>query len=94
MSITSIRTRITRGIFNVVASRLLPGVVQVHHKSLAAVQDQQDRTLKQARQAAHAALIAARDASDQADDIAARRVRVMIALGEERRRINAYVKEN
>ena len=91
---TSTRARITRSIFNAVTNRLIPAVVRLHHKSLTRIQDQQDQALKDARQAAHAALIAARDASDQADDIAAQRMSVMIALAEERRRISAYVKED
>ena len=91
---TSTRARITRSIFNAVTAWLIPAVVQLHHKSLTRIQDQQNQALKDARQAQFAAARAAAAASDYADDVAAHRTNVLIGVAEERRRINAYVKED
>ena len=91
---TSTRARITRGIFNAVTARLIPAVVRLHHKSLTRIQDQQNQALEDARQAEATAAVAAIDASDYADAVASNRTNVLIALAEERRRIDAYVKED
>lgn len=92
MTIASTRARITRGIFSLVTTRLLPVVVRQHHRSLDAIQAQQDRDLKDARQATAAALQVYLDTKDEADALAARRAHVMIGVAEERRRINTYIK--
>jgi len=91
---TSTRARITRGIFNAVTARLLPAVVRLHYKSLLRIQDQQDRDLAQARAAAMTARRVFLESRDRADAVAEQRVGVLIALAEERQRINTYVKED
>lgn len=90
----STRASISRGIFSFVTTRLLPVVVRQHHRSLDAIQAQQDRDLKDARQAKAAALQVYLDTRDEADAVDAHRVHVLIGVAEERRHINTYIKED
>lgn len=90
----STRARISRGIFSFVATRLLPVVARHHHRSLDAIQAQQDQVLKDARQATIAALQVYLDTRDEADALANRRAHVMIGVAHERDRINTYIKED
>lgn len=90
----STRASISRGIFSFVTARLLPAVVLQHHRSLDAIQAQQDRALQAADRAAERARSAFLDARDLADALAESRAHVLIGVAEERQRINAFIKED